>query len=182
VRLPRSTVDPLLLNGTRSLVTLTDLFDLSARGKLDTAFLSGVQIDGQGRINMSVIPGPDGDVHRPKVRLPGGAGSACIMPTAKRTLLWRTRHDTRTFVERLDFVTAAGNVAYVVTPLCLFKREGERLVVASIHPGVEPAQVQTNTGFTVEVDEHTPITPLPSEEELTVLGEVDPEDVRKIEF
>jgi glutaconate CoA-transferase, subunit B len=181
-RLPRSTVDPLLLSGTRSLVTLTDLFDLSARGKLDTAFLSGVQIDGQGRINMSVIPGPDGDVHRPKVRLPGGAGSACIMPTAKRTLLWRTRHDKRTFVEKLDFVTAAGNVAYAVTPLCLFKREGERLVVASIHPGVEPAQVQANTGFAVEVDEHTPITPLPSAEELAALYEVDPEDVRKIEF
>ena len=35
------------------------------------AFLSGVQIDGEGRINMSVI----GDYDRPKVRLPGGAGA-----------------------------------------------------------------------------------------------------------
>src|SRR5215213_7005604 len=41
-RLPVSTVDPSLLRGTRALVTLTDLFDLSARGRLDTAFLSGV--------------------------------------------------------------------------------------------------------------------------------------------
>jgi glutaconate CoA-transferase subunit B len=71
--LPVSTVDPALLRGTRSLVTLADLFDLSARGRLDVAFLSGVQIDGQGRINMSAI----GDFAHPKVRLPGGAAARC---------------------------------------------------------------------------------------------------------
>lgn len=181
-RLPRSTVDPALLGGTRALVTLTDLFDLSARGRLDTAFLSGVQIDGAGRINMSVIPGPDGDVHVPKVRLPGGAGSACIMPTAHRTLLWRTRHDRRTFVERLDFVTAAGHVDRVVTPLCVFRRIDNRLVVESIHPGILPETVCEQTGFTVEVDEHTPQTPVPTEEELAALEAVDPEHVRLSEF
>jgi len=116
--LPASTVDPALLHGARAQVTLTDIFDLSARGRLDTAFLGGVQIDDQGRINMSAI----GDFDRPKVRLPGGAGSAAIMPTARRTILWRTRHDPRTFVETLGFVTAAGNVEHVVTPLCVFGR------------------------------------------------------------
>jgi glutaconate CoA-transferase subunit B len=181
-RLPRSTVDPLLLDGTASRVTLTDLFDLSARGRLDTAFLSGVQIDGAGRINMSLIPGPNGDVHQPKVRLPGGAGSACIMPTARRTLLWRTRHDRRTFVEKLDFVTAAGNVAYVVTPLCLFRREQGRLVVESIHPGVSSATVREQTGFPVTVDEQTPITPPPTDAELAALEAADPERVRMVEF
>jgi glutaconate CoA-transferase subunit B len=181
-RLPRSTVDPLLLAGTRTLVTLTDLFDLSARGRLDTAFLSGVQIDGCGRTNMSLIPGPDGDVHRPKVRLPGGAGSACIMPTAKRTLIWRTRHDRRTFVERLDFLTAYGNVDRVVTPLCVFRRAGERLVVESIHPGVDAATLREQTGFAVEVGEQTPVTPEPSAAELVALEAVDPERVRLIEF
>jgi glutaconate CoA-transferase, subunit B len=181
-QLPRSTVDPALLGGTRSLVTLTDLFDLSARGRLDTAFLSGVQIDGAGQINMSLIPGPGGDIHRPKVRLPGGAGSACIMPTAKRTLLWRTRHDRRTFVERLDFMTASGNVEAVVTPLCVFRRVAGRLVVESLHPGVEPAALREQTGFAVEVDEQTLVTTAPSERELAALAEVDPEGVRRIEF
>ena len=102
-RLPVSTVGPELLRGTRALVTLTDLFDLAARGRLDTAFLSGAQIDGEGRINLSAI----GPYERPKVRLPGGAGSAALMPSANRVILWRTRHDRRSFVERLDFVTAA---------------------------------------------------------------------------
>ena len=51
---------------------LMDVFDLSMRGGLDLAFLSGVQFDREGRVNASVI----GDYRRPKVRLPGGAGSA----------------------------------------------------------------------------------------------------------
>ena len=85
VKLPVSTVDPRLLTGARSMVTLTDLFDLAARGRLDAAFLSGVQIDGRGRTNMSAI----GDFASPKVRLPGGAGSAAIMPRARRTIIWR---------------------------------------------------------------------------------------------
>src|SRR5205823_11961747 len=43
--LPTSTVDPRLLDGAAALVTLADIFDLAARGRLDTAFLGGVQID-----------------------------------------------------------------------------------------------------------------------------------------
>lgn len=177
-RLPVSTVDPALLEGARSLVTLTDLFDLAARGRLDTAFLSGVQIDGQGRVNMSVI----GDFARPKVRLPGGAGSAALMPRAKRTLIWRTKHDPRVFVETLDFVTAAGNVDRVVTPLCLFRRVDGRLAVESIHPGVTAEQVIAATGFAVEADHATPITPPPTRDELAAIAEIDPASVALSEF
>src|SRR5579859_7120489 len=117
--LPRSTVDPALVRGSRALITLADAFDLSARSRLDTVFLSGVQIDGAGRINMSAI----GEYAHPKVRLPGGAGSAFLMSTANRIILWRTRHDRRTFVEELPFVTGSGNVDRVVTPLCVFRRD-----------------------------------------------------------
>ena len=168
--LPASTVDPALLHGARAHVTLTDIFDLSARGRLDTAFLGGVQIDGQGRINMSAI----GDFHHPKVRLPGGAGSAAIMPTAGRTILWRTRHDPRTFVAELGFVTAAGNVDRVVTPLCVFHRVDGLLTVESIHPTSGVEEVRGQTGFPVEVGRATPITSPPSDAERAMLREVDP--------
>jgi len=177
-RLPVSTVDPALLRGARALVTLTDLFDLSARGRLDVAFLSGVQIDAQGRINLSVI----GDPTRPTVRLPGGAGSAALMPTARRVILWRTRHDRRSFVERLDFVTAAGNVDRVVTPLCVFVRQGGRLAVESLHPGVPPEELRAATGFPIEVDPDPPITPPPSPVELAALADIDPDRIRDSEF
>jgi glutaconate CoA-transferase subunit B len=176
--LPVSTVDPRLLRGTRAMVTLTDLFDLAARGRLDTAFLSGVQIDGRGRINMSVV----GDFSRPKVRLPGGAGSAALMPRANRTILWRTKHDPRVFVEKLDFVTAEGNVDRVVTPLCVFVRDAGTLRVESIHPGVLPDQLKSATGFPIEVDDATPVTAPPTEEELAALALVDPKGVSNSEF
>jgi glutaconate CoA-transferase subunit B len=176
--LPVSTVDPALLAGTRSLVTLADLFDLSGRGRLDVAFLSGVQIDGEGRINLSAI----GDWEHPRVRLPGGAGSAMLMPTARRVILWRTRHDPRTFVERLDFVTAAGNVDRVVTPLGVFVRRGGRLAPESLHPGVTPEAFRAATGFAVEAGEGTPVTPPPSSEEIAALRTIDPSGVVSSEF
>jgi glutaconate CoA-transferase, subunit B len=168
--LPVSTVDPRLLDGAAALVTLADIFDLAARGRLDTAFLGGVQIDRQGRINMSAI----GDPRRPKVRLPGGAGSAALMPTARRTILWRTRHDTRTFVDTLPFVTAAGNVDRVVTPLCVLRRTDGLLDAETIHSFSSPDEVRAVTGFTVTATAGTPVTPAPTAEELAALRAIDP--------
>lgn len=177
VVLPRSTVDPALLAGTATLVTLAELFDLSARGGLDTAFLSGVQIDGAGRINMSVI----GAFERPTVRLPGGAGSALILPTAKRTILWRTQHSPRSLVERLDFVTAAGNVDRLVTPLCVFRRDGDRFTLEARAPGVTVDAIAAATGFAFRCPAEVPEL-IPSEAELAALAVVDPERVRDVEF
>jgi glutaconate CoA-transferase subunit B len=176
--LPISTVDPRLLDGAAALVTLADVFDLAARGRLDTAFLGGVQIDRRGRINMSAI----GDPRRPKVRLPGGAGSAALMPTAGRTILWRTRHDMRTFVEALPFVTAAGNVDRVVTPLCVLRRVDGLLEVESVHPFSGPDEVRAATGFPLTVGPATPRTPPPIPDELAALRAVDPAGVVAVEL
>jgi len=176
--LPQTTVDPRLTHGSHSIFKLADLFDMSARGDLDTAFLGGVQIDAEGRINMSVI----GPYNHPKVRLPGGAGSAAILPTAKRTILWRTKHDPRTFVEKLSFVTAGGKVDRVVTPLCIFVKRADGLLhLESIHPYTSAEEVKKQTGFPVET-EGVPMTPAPSAEELAALAEVDPQRVRLVEF
>ena len=175
--LPQTTVDPLLTHGSHVILQLADIFDMSARGDLDTAFLGGVQIDGAGRINMSVI----GSYDHPKVRLPGGAGSAAILPTAKRTLLWRTKHDTRTFVEKLSFVTASGNVDRVVTPLCVFVKRDGRLQLESIHPYSSAEEVQRQTGFVIETED-VPLTPVPTSEEIAALQAVDPQRVRLVEF
>lgn len=102
---------------------LEEVFDLSMRGKLDVAFLSGIQFDVNGNVNASVI----GDYHKPKVRLPGGAGSAVLIPTAKKVIIWRTKHDKRTFVEHVDFITTRGNIWKIVTPLCVFGYKNGKL-------------------------------------------------------
>ncbi len=180
LRLAKSSAAPALLPGTATLVTLADLFDLSARGALDTTFLGGVQIDGAGQINMSVI----GEFSRPKVRLPGGAGSALILPTARRTILWRTQHTPRSLVERLDFVTAAGNVDRLVTPLCVFRmdRTAGRFRLEALMPGVSAATVLSQTGFQFDCDDQPPSLPEPTPAEVAALDAVDPQRVRDVEF
>lgn len=178
LRLAKSSTAPALLPGTATQFTLADLFDLSARGGLDTAFLGGVQIDGTGRINMSAI----GEYAHPRVRLPGGAGSALILPTARRTILWRTQHTPRSLVERLDFVTAAGNVDRLVTPLCVFHRQNGRLLLEALMPGVELDTVRQQTGFDISADGTPPTLASPTGAELAALAAIDPERVRDVEF
>lgn len=156
---------------------LMEVFDLSMRGELDVAFLSGVQFDNVGTVNASVI----GDYHAPKVRLPGGAGSAVLIPTAKRAIIWRTKHDKRTFVQNVDFITARGNVNAIVTPLCVFTMHQGELILESVHPTSSIEEVAQNTGFQIKYLE-LKTTPAPTDEELRLLEKIDPHDLRNIEF
>ena len=176
--LDSSTCSARFLDGSRSFFSLIDIFDLSARGRLDVAFLGGVQIDRRGCINNSVI----GSFHAPKVKLPGGAGSAAIVPTARRTIVWRTRHDRRSFVERCDFVTAAGNVREVVTPLGLLHVEDGEVRLAGWFPHSSREEIRNNTGFSLpETTDCTELSP-PTPTELDLLRELDPDGVRYSEF
>ncbi len=156
---------------------LSEVFDLSMRGGLDVAFLSGVQFDNRGSVNAAVI----GDYKRPKVRLPGGAGSAVLIPTAKRAIIWRTKHDRRTFVEKVDFVTARGNVSDIVTPLCHFAMYRGELILKSVHPTSSIEEVAAGTGFPIRYLSLAS-TPPPTEAELNALRAIDPQDLRNLEF
>lgn len=156
---------------------LEDIFDLSMRGKLDVAFLSGVQFDNLGHVNASVI----GDYNKPKVRLPGGAGSAVLIPTANKPIIWRSVHDKRTFVKKLDFITTKGNLYRIITPLCIFKMENGEIVLESIHPTSSLEEVIENTGFEVKYD-HIRYTEVPSPKELNMLRMIDPQNIRYMEF
>ena len=156
---------------------LMEVFDLSMRGGLDVAFLSGVQFDNAGHVNASVI----GDYNKPKVRLPGGAGSAVLIPTAKRAIIWRTKHDKRTFSEKVDFVTTMGNVSEIVTPLCIFTMYNGELILKSVHPNSSIEEVAENTGFPIRYFSIEQ-TPPPTEAEMRALREIDPKDWRSIEF
>lgn len=166
-----------LLDRSCSYFPLSEVFDLSMRGGLEVAFLSGIQFDINGNVNASVI----GDYHKPKVRMPGGAGSAVLIPTAHRAIIWRTKHDKRTFVEKVDFVTTKGNIDKIVTPLCVFGVQNGKLMLDSIHSTSSLQEVIDNTGFEVKYDT-LKITMNPTKEELRILGRLDPNDYRNIEF
>lgn len=163
--------------GSSSVFPLQDIFDLSMRGKLDVAFLSGVQFDKDGNVNASVI----GAYKNPKIRLPGGAGSAVLIPTVKKAIIWRSKHDVRTFVEKVDFVTTRGNIYKIITPLAIFAYREGRLKLESISPLTTMDEVINATGFSVETT-GVDVIKWPTKEELALLKKLDPQGVRYKEF
>ncbi|MBW2145745.1 MAG: CoA synthetase [Deltaproteobacteria bacterium] len=157
----------------------SQLFDLAQRGLMDLFFLSGAQIDRRGNINLHVI----GDYHRPKIRLPGGAGSAVLYYTAHRVILFKTSHTRRDFVQQVDFITSPGHTPQlsrsyrpggpykVITPLAVmaFNRKEGILELESVHPGVTVEQVLENTGFDLPMPDTVAETAPLSEEQRHVL-------------
>jgi glutaconate CoA-transferase subunit B len=170
--IPLSSSDPAIVAGSPAIFANQDFYDLCARGGLDLVYLGCAQIDAEGRTNVSVI----GSWDNPSVRLPGGGGAAVMLPTAKRVATWRTEHSPRTLVEKLDFVTAAGNMAALVTPLAVFRREprpGTRFRLASWNPAVTPEQIAARTGFAFEAGGAAPTAPM-TPRERDALAALDP--------
>jgi glutaconate CoA-transferase subunit B len=168
-KIPHSSSDPAIVAGGPAIFANEDFYDLCARGGLDLVFLGCAQVDAGGRTNVSVI----GDWNNPKVRLPGGGGAAVMMPTAKRVATWRTEHSTRTLVEKLDFVTAAGNLQTVVTPIAVFQKRGGRLALESWNPQVALDDVIRSTGFRFDAERAAP-TAAPTAAERAALLSLDP--------
>jgi len=169
-KIPISSSDPVLAEGSASIFANEDFYDLCTRGGMDLCFLGAAQVDGLGQTNVSVI----GDWHHPKVRLPGGGGGAVMLPTARRAVTWRTEHSRRTLVEKLDFVTAAGGMAGVVTPIAVFVKRDGRLALQSWHPEASLDEVRERTGFAFDAAGASP-TALPTQREARALLSLDPE-------
>ena len=160
---------------------LDEIFDLACAGRVDSAFLSAVQMQQNGAINMSHI---GGTYDHPKVRLPGGAGSATLIPVTSKILIWKTKHDRNTFVEKVDYTTAKPKPNQnfkVVTTLCTMTLADGLLRLESIHPYASLEEVRANTGWNIEQQE-VPVTPVPTAEELAALERVDPRRIRDVEF
>ncbi|MGB9700186.1 MAG: CoA-transferase subunit beta [Thermodesulfobacteriota bacterium] len=155
----------------------SELHFLGQRGELDLFFLSGLQIDSQGNINLHVL----GDYQAPKMRLPGAYGSAMLYYMARRVILFRTEHTRRTFVEKVDFVTAPGITSArvyrpggptkLVTPKAIlgWDRRNKKWYLESLHPGITLEEVLENTGFDLEVPSSLTMTPSPTDKELQTL-------------
>lgn len=154
-----------------------EFYDFAQRGRFDLFFLSGGQLDRHGNLNLIAVGDPD----RPRVRFPGGAGSAMLYYLPRRVIVFRAEHSPKVFVERVDTVTSPGSTPpdvvrpggpwKAVTPLCVFRFERARaaLVVESLHPRVTREELQRQTGFPLEYDPAADVTPPPTPRELEVL-------------
>ncbi len=189
-RLPLSIGDPTLVTRATSVCSMYDIFTLYLqRGNVDVGFLGGAQIDRFGNINATVI----GDYAHPKVRLPGSGGSMEIAGWANRCYII-TPHQKRRFPEKVDFATSAGFLdgrarreaagvrgggpQAVVTNLgYLEPDETGELILTALHPGVTVEDVQANTGWALKVAANVRVTEPPSEDELRLVRELDPQKI-----
>jgi glutaconate CoA-transferase subunit B len=169
-KIPHSSSDPAIVAGSAAIFSNQDFYDLCARGGIGLVYLGCAQIDAEGRTNVSSI----GPWHQPKVRLPGGGGAAVMLPTAQRVATWRTEHSPRTLVEKLDFVTAAGNLAALITPIAVLQRTAGRFRLESWHPDSSLDEVVQRTGFSFDTAGATPTAP-PTAKEAAALREIDPD-------
>jgi glutaconate CoA-transferase subunit B len=151
------------------------------------------QIDMYGNTNNICI----GQWHKPKIRLPGCAGIADFsMFYSRGSFLYTPRHDKRTFVPEVDFISGVGfpegkssicggsgpqcvitNLAYLT-----FDDLPKRMKVDTIHPGIDLETVKNSTGFELIIPDKLKETKPPTEKEIEILREkVDPLGIRKLE-
>ena len=168
-----------------------------AAGDVHLGFIGGAEVDRYGNLNTSLI----GDWHHPKVRLPGSGGGADIASFSQRLAIIM-QHDRHRLREKVDYVTSPGygypdehgpageawrkrvgllrgGPAALITTLAVFTFDrvtGEALL-SSYHPGTTIEQVQEQTGWELRLADGCKETVPPTEGELRVIREHDPQGV-----
>jgi glutaconate CoA-transferase, subunit A len=165
-------------------------------GRISHETVATAQVDRFGLTNTIEVRSPSGRV----VRLPGQGGMADVANMHQHFLLYVTRHSPLALVESVDLSSAgrglltdeerlaAGlrpGVVKVVTNLCIFELDhvSRELQLVSLHPGVEIADVERETGFEFLVSPSLARTEPPSAAELELIAsEIDPLGIRHLEF
>jgi len=184
--LPPSTNEQRCTRRANMVLPITDVLLLLQRGYVDVGFMGGAQIDRYGNLNSSFI----GDPADPKIRLPGTGGGNDISSLTQ--MIVAMKHEKRRFVEKVDFITSpgfiqggssrresglpTGGMFKVVTDLAMlgFDPETREMIVEALHPGVTLEEVRENTAFDFRAN-GIGVTEPPTEGELAVLRELDPD-------
>jgi len=181
--LPLSIGDGELCETAMTTVSVPEMFRYWLQGgRITRGFLGAAQLDKFANINTTVI----GPYDKPKVRLPGGGGAPEIA-TSCGEIFVVMKQDTRSFVEKVDFVTSLGHgkggndrASYgvttkgptkVITDLCIMEPDpvSKELTVVGLHPGVTRDAVVEATGWAVKFAAKLTETVPPTGAELKVL-------------
>lgn len=102
--MPISVGDSRTMHRAVMTTSMADVMQFCQKGMIDYTFLSGAQIDPYGNLNSTMI---GANYAKPKVRLPGSGGANDLASFCWKTLIIM-RHDSKKFVEKLDFLTSPG--------------------------------------------------------------------------
>jgi glutaconate CoA-transferase subunit B len=148
-------------------------------------FVRPAQVDSTGRTNNVVI----GPYDAPQVRLPGAAGLPDGVPIEPALYMYVPRHDRRTFVSKLDFVSAPGfnegaKPYFLISNLALMRfAPAGFFEVEALLPGVDREEVLDNTSFPLRFKERLEIFPILTPMQVRLLRrELDPKSLRDLEF
>lgn len=169
--------------------SMHDVMSACCAGYIDYGFLGGAAVDGYGNLNTTIF----GDWQRPKVRLPGSGGANDIGSFCWRTIYLMRNQSTRTFVQKLPFVTTPGYLDgpgareraglpagcgpyRVISQLGVygFDEDSKRMMLLARHPGVSLDEIQANSEFPIFVPGDVPESEPPTDEEQRVLRQIDP--------
>jgi glutaconate CoA-transferase subunit B len=187
------------LSRAQWLADTADLMGLLQQGLVDVSFIGGAQVDRFGNLNTSYILTGDrrpatGNILSEQIetRLPGSGGACDLASLAKRHVIIMA-HEKRRFVPKVDYITSPGygegadwrervglprgGPQAVITTLGVlrFDSETREMVLNSVHPGVTVEEVLENTGWPLAVASEVTETPMPTESELAMLRQFDPQ-------
>lgn len=155
------------------------------------AMVAPVQIDRFGQTNISVI----GDHRRPKAAMLGARGFPGNSIHHPNSFFFPSHNKRALVAGEVDYVCSAGynparyfgnralpgvDLRIIVTDLAVldFGAPNHAIRLKSLHPGVTFEQVQENTGFDLVRPEVVPITPAPTADELSLIAQLDPKNIR----
>ncbi|MGY6278380.1 CoA-transferase subunit beta [Methylomonas sp. MgM2] len=183
---------------------IEELFDLAASGRVGRMFLSGLQIDCYGNLNVTRL-----GQQSLKLKLPGGGGACNLSCDARHLTLWTASHRAGVdaegqrrlrLVERCDFISSVGHrtaegktraeMGYrghgpdcLLTELGVFDFDATgHLRLTALYPDVDLDTVRENTGFEFPVSDELAVIPLPNPEIVEFMRAFDPLKIREREF
>lgn len=166
-----------------AIADMSDVYAVTEQG-IDVMFYGGMQIDRFGCVNTHYVDAPRG-----RFRGPGMANTA-LGHSARRTILYTERHEPRTLVAEVDYVSVVGTArrgrtraqlgltgagpAALVTPELVLRPDADGCLQPARRLGVRPwAEVLAAIGWVADDAQVEPL--VPTHDEVDVLRRfVDP--------
>ena len=179
--------DPPNVQGAVSCGPMSAVMGLLQSGRVEVGLIGGAEVDIFGNLNTTLVESGE-----QAIRLPGSGGGADIASLAGRLIILLP-HEKRRFKPFINYLTSpgfgqgpgwresqgliGGGPKAIITNLCIFDFDPltSKARVKSLHPGVELDLVRERTGFEINSRPDMGITPLPTDEELALIREYDPE-------
>ncbi|MGC1912862.1 MAG: CoA-transferase [Candidatus Acidiferrales bacterium] len=179
--------DPPNLRDAAQCCQMLDVMGLLQQGRVHVGFLGAAEVDRFGNLNTTW-----GHRDREMQRLPGSGGGCDIACLARRTVVLLV-HDRNRLCDRVSHITSPGygkgtgwrrheglppatGPSAVITTLGVLRFGNDcEAFLSSVHPGVSVEEVLANTGWPLRVADDLIETLPPTDEELRVIRELDPQ-------